>query len=127
MLAPGVRQFGEDPGIDALIRAYGYFGTPRVLRLVEENADLRENLSVAAHLIHGSTEGRFTVTLCPGGLSPAQVQKAGFQYGQLPDMLHRYDPALLKDGWNTLSDGERIFYVSNPAIGLWAARGRFQI
>jgi nickel-dependent lactate racemase len=125
VLAPGVRQFGEDPEIDALIRRYGYFGTPRVLQLVEENADLRENLGVAAHLIHGSTEGRFTVTLCPGGLSPEQVRKAGFHYGHLADMLRRYEPDLLKDGWNTLPDGERIFYVSNPAIGLWASRDRF--
>jgi nickel-dependent lactate racemase len=125
VLAPGVRQFGEDPGIDMLIRKYGYFGTPQVLRLVEENADLQENLSVAAHLIHGSTEGRFTVTLCTGGLTREQVQKAGFQYGELSGIVRRYDPAVLKDGWNSLSDGERIFYVSNPAIGLWAARERF--
>jgi nickel-dependent lactate racemase len=125
VLAPGVRQFGEDPGIDALIRKYGYWGTPRVLQLVKENAELQKNLGVAAHLIHGSTEGRFTVTLCPGGLSPEQVQKAGFKYGNCTDMLGRYDPDVLKDGWNTLPDGERIFYVSNPAIGLWAARGRF--
>jgi nickel-dependent lactate racemase len=125
ILAPGVRQFGEDPGIDELIRKYGYFGTPRVLQLVEENEDLQENLSVAAHLIHGSTEDRFSVTYCPAGLTREEVEKAGFRYGSLQEMTRLYDPKKLIDGWNTLANGERIYYVSNPAVGLWASRSRF--
>jgi nickel-dependent lactate racemase len=124
ILAPGVRQFGEDPGIDTLIRKYGYFTTPRILRLVEENDDLKENLSVAAHLIHGSSEERFTVTYCPSGRTREQVEKAGFRYGELAGMMKRYDPAKLRDGWNDLP-GERIYYISNPAIGLWSSRERF--
>jgi hypothetical protein len=40
-------------------------------------------------------------------------------------MTRRYDPAKLKDGWNTLPDGEKFFYISNPALGLWAYRGMF--
>ena len=125
VLAPGVRRFGEDPGIDALIRRYGYFTTPRILRLVEENRDLQENLSVAAHLIHGSPEERFTVTYCPSGLTREQVEKAGFKYGDLAAMTARYNPRVLRDGWNDLADGERIFFISNPATGLWASRARF--
>ncbi len=125
VLAPGVRQFGEDPGIDALIRKYGYFTTPRVLELVKENEDLRESLGVAAHLIHGSSEERFTVTYCPAGLTKEEVEKAGFRYAPLQEMMQRYDPAILRDGWNDLPGGERIYYVSNPAVGLWASRGRF--
>jgi nickel-dependent lactate racemase len=125
VLAPGVRRFGEDPGIDALIRRYGYFTTPRILRLVEENRDLQENLSVAAHLIHGSAEERFTITYCPSGLTREQVEKAGFRYGDLAAMTARYDPRVLRDGWNDLADGERIFFISNPATGLWASRARF--
>ena len=125
VLAPGVRQFGEDPGIDALIRKYGYFTTPRILKLVEENRDLQENLSVAAHLIHGSSEERFGITYCPAGLSQEEVEKAGFGYGDLAAMSARYDPQRLHDGWNELPDGERVFYISNPAIGLWASRARF--
>jgi nickel-dependent lactate racemase len=92
VLAPGVRRFGEDPGIDALIARYGYFTTPRILRLVEENRDLQENLSVAAHLIHGSPEERFTVTYCPAGLTREQVEKAGFRYGEIASLSARYDP-----------------------------------
>ena len=125
VLAPGVRQFGEDPGIDALIRTYGYFTTPRILRLVKENRDLQQNLSVAAHLIHGSSEDRFTITYCPAGLTREQVEKAGFRYGDVAAMSARYDPRVLREGWNDLAGGERIFFVSNPATGLWASRARF--
>jgi nickel-dependent lactate racemase len=125
VLAPGVRQFGEDPGIDALIRKYGYFTTPKILELVKDNADLRESLGVAAHLIHGSSEERFTVTYCPGGLTEEEVRKACLGYAPLQGMMKKYDPARLHDGWNDLPGGERIYYVSNPAIGLWASRSSF--
>ena len=124
VLAPGVKQFGEDPTIDALIRKYGYFTTPRILQLVEENKDLQESLSVAAHLIHGSSEERFTITYCPAGLTKAQVEHAGFRYADIAEMSRRYDPNKLKDGWNTV-EGEKIFYISNPATGLWSSRDRF--
>ena len=125
VLAPGVRQFGEDPGIDAIIRKYGYFPTPRILRLVEDNPDLQRNLSVAAHLIHGSPEERFTVTYCPAGLTAEQVTHAGYRWGDLAVMSARYDPSTLRDGWNELSDRERVYFISNPATGLWAVRSRF--
>jgi nickel-dependent lactate racemase len=124
VLAPGVKEFGEDPGIDALIRKYGYAGTPAVLDAVEKNADLGANLSAAAHLIHGSSEGRFTITYCPGGLTRQEVEGVNFRYAPLDEMTRKYDPAKLVDGFNTV-DGEEIFYISNPALGLWAYRGRF--
>jgi nickel-dependent lactate racemase len=125
VLAPGVKEFGEDPGIDKLIRKYGYVGTPRVLEAVKNNADLGANLSAAAHLIHGSSEGRFTITYCPGHLTREEVDCVNFRYGDLAQMMKKYDPAKLKDGFNTV-DGEEVFYISNPALGLWAYRGRFQ-
>ena len=100
-------------------------GTPRVLEAVKQQAELRENLSAAAHLIHGSSEGRFRVTYCPGHLTQAEIEGVNFQYASLDTMLKRYDPAQLKDGFNRLPDGEEIFYISNPAIGLWAYRERF--
>jgi nickel-dependent lactate racemase len=126
VLGPGIRQFGEDPVIDGLVRKYGYVGTPRILQLVEENADLRESLGVAAHLIHGSSEGRFSITYCPGGLSRAEVETAGFRHGDLDAMRGRYDPAALREGWNDLPGGERVYFISNPAIGLWSSRDRFR-
>ncbi len=125
VLAPGVKEFGEDPTIDKLIRKYGYVGTPAVLRAVKENADLAGNLSAAAHLIHGSSEGRFTITYAPGHLTQKEVEGVNFRYAPLANMMKRYDPAKLKDGFNTV-DGEEIFFISNPAIGLWAYRGRFE-
>jgi hypothetical protein len=125
VLAPGVSEFGEDPGIDGLIRKYGYTGTPNVLDLVKKNEDLRQNLSAAAHLIHGSSEGRFTITYCPGKMARDEIENVHFRYARLETMLDRYDPGRLKDGFQTMPDGEEIFYISNPALGLWAYKGRF--
>ncbi|MGA2531453.1 MAG: lactate racemase domain-containing protein [Candidatus Aminicenantales bacterium] len=125
VLAPGVSRFGEDPAIDGLIRKYGYAGTPKILDLTEREEDLRQNLSAAAHLIHGSSEGRFTVTYCPGRLTRPEVESVNFRFAELDEMMKRYDPRRLAEGFNTMPDGERIFYISNPALGLWAHTGRF--
>ena len=126
VLAPGVATFGEDPEIDRLIRKYGYRTTPEIMRFVEQTDDLPKNLSAAAHLIHGSSEKRFTITYCPGKLSREEIESVGYRYADLATMLRRYDPKTLRDGWNVLPDGERIYYVSNPALGLWAYRGRLE-
>ncbi len=125
VLAPGLAEFGEDAKIDRLIRKYGYAGTPRVLELVRIREDLRESLGTAAHLIHGSTEGRFSVTYCPGSLTREEIEAVNFRYADLKTMRERYDPGHLSDGFNTLADGEEIFYISNPGLGLWATRERF--
>lgn len=124
VLAPGVKEFGEDPTIDRLIRKYGYVGTPRVLELVRNNPDLAASLGAAAHLIHGSSEGRFSITYCPGHLTREEVESVNFRYAPLDEMTRKYDPARLVDGFNNV-DGEEVFYISNPALGLWAYRGRF--
>jgi nickel-dependent lactate racemase len=123
ILAPGVRAFGEDRTIDGLIRKYGYHGTPATLAAVEANADLANDLSAAAHLIHGSSEGRFKITWCPGHLSKEEVEGVGFNYGSLSAMLSRYDPAKLSQGSNSV-DGEDVFFIANPGLGLWAHRSR---
>lgn len=124
VLAPGVKEFGEDPEIDRLIRKYGYRGTPATLEAVAKCPDLAANLSAAAHLIHGSSEDRFTITYCPGYVSSEEMESVNFQHADLNEMMRRYDPAKLVDGYNDV-DGERIFFISNPAVGLWAHRGRF--
>jgi hypothetical protein len=124
IIAPGVRTFGEDPGIDVMIRKYGYRTSPEVKRMVEENEDLAHNLSAAAHQIHGSPEGRFSVTYCPGHLTREEIESVGYQYGDLAEVTARYDPATLRDGWNTTADGERFYYIGNPALGLWASKSR---
>ncbi|MFV1967515.1 MAG: hypothetical protein ACC628_18970, partial [Pirellulaceae bacterium] len=124
VLAPAVKTFGEDPEIDRLIRKYGYRTTPQIMEFVRTTDDLPGNLSAAAHLIHGSSEGRFRITYCPGALSREEIESVGYDYADLEVMQQRYDPDQLIDGWNTMPDGERIFFVSNPALGLWAYRAR---
>lgn len=125
VLAPGLAEFGEDKEIDKLIRKYGYVGTPKVLELVKRNEDLQQSLSAAAHLIHGSSEGRFAITYCPGMISKEEIESVNFQYADLSSIMKKYNPEKLKDGINTMSDNEEIFYISNPALGLWAYKGRF--
>ena len=125
VLAPGVRKFGEDNENDVLIRKYGYVGREKVLQLVKENEDLQKNLSVAAHLIHGSSDGRFSITYAVDKLSRSEVEGVNYKYMPLEEALKLYNPEKLKDGYNTLDNGEEIFYISNPALGLWADRSRF--
>ncbi|MEK6247575.1 MAG: hypothetical protein N2C12_05300 [Planctomycetales bacterium] len=124
VLAPGVKTFGEDDEIDRLIRKYGYRHTPEILKWVKTTDDLPANLSAAAHLIHGSPEGRFHVTYCPGQLTQAEIEGVGYNYSDLQQMMTTYNPAQLADGWNNMPGGERIFFVRNPALGLWAHRSR---
>ncbi len=126
VLAPGLKEFGEDKGIDKLIRKYGYVNTPKVLQYVKENEDLRNNLSAAAHLIHGTSEGRFTITYCPGKISEEEIRSVNFNYADLETMMKKYNPEKLVDGFNIMPDGEEIFYISNPALGLWAYKERFK-
>lgn len=128
ILAPGVSRFGEDDQVDTLIRKYGYVGTPNIMKAMEENEELKQNLSAVAHLIHGSTEGRFRVTWCPGKLTKDEIKSVGFQYGDLDEMMKRYSG--LKDGWCTEKNGDgsesEFYYISNPALGLWSVESRFK-
>jgi len=119
ILAPGLKEFGEDPEIDRLIRQHGYRGTPAALAAVKHDPELAQNLSAAAHLIHGSSEGRFRVTYCPGpGVSADAIRSVGFEAGHLAD----YPVEKLQDGFND----NGVFYISNPALGLWALKGQFK-
>ena len=126
ILAPALKEFGEDPEIDRLIRKYGYKGTPHTLEATEANEDLRNNLSASAHLIHGSSEGRFKITYCPGpDMTREEIESVGFAWGDLEEALRRYPIERMKDGWNWMPDGEEVYYISNPALGLWAHPSRF--
>ncbi|NQT59044.1 MAG: DUF2088 domain-containing protein [Bacteroidetes bacterium] len=124
VLAPGVSTFGEDPEIDKLIRKYGYKGTEKVLSEVETQDDLKQNLSAAAHLIHGSSDGRFSITYCPGGLSKEEVEGAGYKYGDIEAMMELYKPQEKQDGYYQVA-GKEVYFIGNPALGLWACRDRF--
>jgi nickel-dependent lactate racemase len=125
VLAPGVRMFGEDPEIDRLIRVFGYRGTPATMAAIEKDSGLRGNLSAAAHLIHGSSEDRFSITYCTGGLDRSEVEGAGFRFAPVDAMLERYNPQKLQEGHNRLADGEKIYFIASPGSGLWAWREKF--
>ncbi len=127
VIAPALKEFGEDKTIDGLIRKYGYKGTPHTLEATRANKDLQENLGASAHLIHGSSEGRFKITYCPGPeMTREEIEGVGFSYGNLDEVLARYPLDSLQEGWNTMPDGEEIYYISNPALGLWAYPERFK-
>lgn len=124
IIAPGVKRFGEQPEVDALIRKYGYKGTPRTLALYKTEADMQAIPHGVAHLIHGSSEGRFTITYAPGHLLKEEIEQVGYQYAEVAEMQRRYDPSLMKEGWNIMPDGEEVFYISTPSAGLWSTKAK---
>jgi len=126
VLGPGIKEFGEDKTIDSLIRKYGYVTTPEILNFVQNNEDLKNNLSAAANLIHGSSENRFTITYCPGHLTQEEIKSVNYNYADVNEMLNKYNPEKLNEGFNILPGGEEIFFISNPALGLWAYKNRFK-
>lgn len=118
VIAPAVKKFGEDNENDRLIRKYGYVGRKKVLELVKTEKELKNNLSVAAHLIHGSSDNMFKVIYCTKYLSKEEIEGVGFEFIPYDEAVKKYNPEILKDGYNTV-DGEEIYYISNPALGLW--------
>ncbi|HEV3272075.1 MAG TPA: lactate racemase domain-containing protein [Candidatus Methylacidiphilales bacterium] len=126
IIAPGLERFGEQPDVDALIRKYGYAPTREVLDLYRKNADLQDLAHGAAHLIHGTSEGRFTIRYAPGHLTRAEIEQVKFAYADYNETLKRYPIDRLKEGWNTMPDGEEIFYISTPSAGLWSTKERLE-
>lgn len=126
IIAPGLKRFGEQPEIEAIIRKYGYVGTERVMKLWRENGDLQDFANGTAHLMNGSSEGRFTIRYAPGAVSQKDMESVNFGYADLGETLNRYNPDTLKTGWNTLPDGEDIFFISTPSAGLWTTRAKLE-
>ena len=122
IIAPGLKRFGEQPEVDAFIRKYGYCGTPKVTAGYRTNADMQDLGHATAHLIHGSSEDRFTITYAPGDLTAQEIEGVNFRYADLSETLARYQPDKLQQGWNTTADGERFFFIPTPSAGLWATR-----
>lgn len=125
VLAPGVKRFGEDSAVDSLIRKYGYCGRLEVLKLFRNNNDLQENMGAAAHLIHGSSDGKFTVTYAVKNISKEEIESVNFIAADYDETIERYNPDKLKYGTNTLPDGEEVFFIPNPALGLWIDKSSF--
>jgi nickel-dependent lactate racemase len=126
IIAPGLERFGEDSRIDALIRRHGYRPAEIIREKIKTDPELAGSLSAAAHLIHGSSEGRFTVRYCTGpGLSRREIENSGYEWGGIGEAMARYEMGKLAAGWNTGAAGERFFFVPNPALGLWALKSSF--
>ncbi len=123
VIAPGLKRFGEQPEVDAFIRKYGYVGTPKVMELYRKNADMQDLAHATAHLIHGSSEGRFRITYAPGHLTRAEIEQVNFRYADLPETLKTYPIDQLQEGFQTVN-GEEIFFIPTPSAGLWATRQR---
>ncbi|HEY1066746.1 MAG TPA: lactate racemase domain-containing protein [Pirellulales bacterium] len=124
IIAPGLKRFGEQPEIDHLIRKYGYVGNDAVMKAYHANADLQDLANAAAHLINGSSEGRFKITYAPGFVSREEIESVNFGYADLQETLKRYPPESLKEGWNTTADGEKFFFIATPSAGLWSTRDK---
>ncbi len=122
IIAPGLKRFGEQEAVDRLIRKYGYVGTARVMEQYRHNADLQDLAHAAAHLIHGSSEGRFTITYAPGHLTREEIEGVNFRYADLGETLAKYPPHQLREGWNTLPDGQHVYFIPTPSAGLWSTR-----
>ncbi len=122
VIAPGLKRFGEQADVDALIRKYGYIGTPRIMDAYARNADMQDLAHATAHLMHGSSEGRFRVTYAPGHLSRHEIEGVNFDFADINETIARYRPSHCKQGWNTTADGERFYFIPTPSAGLWATR-----
>jgi nickel-dependent lactate racemase len=125
IMAPGLKRFGEQPDVDALIRKYGYVGTPRVMDQYRTEADMRDLAHATAHLIHGSSEGRFTIRYAPGHLTREEVEGVNFAYADLEEMLALYPPDKLTQGFHEIG-GEQIYFIPTPSAGLWATREKLE-
>ncbi len=124
VIASGLKRFGEQPEVDALIRKYGYVGTPRVMEHYRTDPALKDLAHAAAHLIHGSSEGRFSITYAPGHMSREEIEGVNFHYADLDQTLAKYPPDQLKEGFNDLPNGQQIFFIPTPSAGLWATRDK---
>jgi hypothetical protein len=84
-----------------------------------------QNLAHAtAHLLHGSTEGRFTIRYATDKLTRDDLKSARYEHADLRQTLARYNVETLREGFNTLPDGEEIYFLATPSAGLWSTRER---
>jgi nickel-dependent lactate racemase len=124
IIAPGLKRFGEQDEVDRIIRKYGYSGTPKIMKAWKENSDLQDLTHATAHLIHGSSEGRFNITYAPGHLSKEEIEGVNFNYLDYKQAIDRYHPETMKDGFNAMPDGEEVYFISTPSAGLWTTKDK---
>ena len=126
IIAPGVERFGEQPEVDKLIRKYGYRPRNQILELYKKNSDMQDIAHATAHLVHGTSDDRFTIRYAPGKLSKDEIESVGYAYADCGEMLKKYDPEKMKEGFNTMPDGEEVYFISTPSSGLWSTREKLE-
>jgi hypothetical protein len=124
IIAPGLKRFGEQPEVDAFIRKYGYCGTANVMDQFRKNDDMQDLAHATAHLLHGSSEGRFQITYAPGNLSKEEVERVGYRYMEIGEAIQTYKPQRRRQGWNISEDGEKFYFIPTPSAGLWSTRDK---
>ena len=89
--------------MDGLIRRYGYKGTPYTMELMENGA-FPGSAMVPAHMIHSSSEGRFTITYAvnPEHVSQEDIRRVGYEFMDVKDALARYPVLGMEDGWQVI-------------------------
>jgi hypothetical protein len=122
ILAPGLKRFGEQESVDQLIRKYGYAPTEQILEQYRKNEDMQDLAHATAHLMHGTSDGRFTIRYAPGHMTREEIEGVNFAYADYEEMAKRYRPETRKEGWNKLDDGEEFYFIPTPSAGLWATR-----
>lgn len=127
IIAPGLKRFGEQPDVDELIRTFGYSGTENIMERYKSEPVLQDLTHGTAHLIHGSSEGRFKITYAPGHLSEEEIRSVGYGYMDLAEAQKKYDRSIMKNGLNTMPDGEDVYFISTPSAGLWSTKERMSI
>lgn len=126
IIAPGVERFGEQPEVDEIIRRFGYRGMPNTMQHYATEKILQDFAHAIAHLIYGSSAGLFTIRYTPGKLIREEIEAVGYEFMELNEAMARYNPQVMKEGWNTMADGEEVFFISTPAAGLWAHSGKLK-
>ncbi|PQO42234.1 lactate racemase domain-containing protein [Blastopirellula marina] len=124
VIAPGLKRFGEQPDVDALIRKYGYQPTDKILELYKQNEDMQDLAHGTAHLMHGTSEGRFTIRYAPGHLTKEEIEQVHFAYADYEETIKRYPIDQMKEGFNKMPDGEEIFFIATPSAGLWSTKAK---
>lgn len=127
IIAPGLKRFGEQDDVDRIIRKYGYSGTEKVMKYWKKNEDLQDLTHATAHLIHGSSEDRFKITYAPGHLSKEEIESVQFNYLDYHKAMEIYSPDKLRNGFNTMPNGEEIFFISTPSAGLWTTKEKLNV
>ena len=92
----------------------------------KEKKELQDLTHATAHLIHGSSEARFKITYAPGHLTKEEIESVNYNYLDYNEAIKMYSPDKLTNGFNTLSNGDEIYFISTPSAGLWTTKDNLE-